>query len=469
MIKDQIMLNCYVTAMKAKTKVIPVQTVVTAEFQHWLKSQNKMITNWVTATNFSAKPGSVCFIGNENGELQQVLLGIDTAEDVWSVGMLPTLVQSGIYSLEGQYDKKLMNLLAIAWALGSYQYRRYQSQLPTNNAKLFLPSDCDLNYIENGVKATYFVRDLINTPTEDMGPAQIAEAAVSLADEFSAKTKLIIGDDLLKKGYPAIHAVGRASIHAPRLIELQWGKKSNPQLILVGKGVCFDSGGLDLKPAVNMRFMKKDMAGAVHVLGLARMIMAANLPIQLRVLIPAVENAISGSAIRPGDVLTMRSGKTVEITNTDAEGRLILADSLIEAAKHEPDLVIDFATLTGAARVALGPDPGAFFTNDENLARELLDCASLEQDPLWRLPLYKPYRYLLTSTIADICNADLQGVGGGAITAALFLQEFVPETIPWLHLDIMAWNLEPKPSRPVGGEAMGMRAVYRYIEQKFKK
>jgi leucyl aminopeptidase len=459
------MLDCYVK--KTEKKIIPIQTITTKKFASWLKKQTSVVKNWVNVTSFSAKPGTVCYLGNDEGGVSTILLGIADEKDVWSLGVLPTILKAGFYSIDQQYDDSLIDLAAIAWGLGHYRFCRYRSVTAPYEPKLVLPTECDYPHIERTVKATYLIRDLINIPTEDLGPAQLAQAAAKLAEEFGAKMKLIIGDDLLKKDFPAIHTVGRASMNAPRLIDFQWGKKNHPMVTLVGKGVCFDTGGLDLKPAIGMRYMKKDMAGAAHVLGLAYMIMSADLPIRLRVLIPAVENSVSSSAMRPGDILKMRNGMFVEITNTDAEGRLILADALTEAVSEEPDILIDIATLTGAARVALGTEPGAIFTPDDELADELYDCAVHEQDPLWRLPIYEPYRPLLDSTIADIVNADMESLGGGAIMAALFLKEFVPDNIKWLHLDIMAYNLLYKPSRPIGGEAMGIRAIYRYIVETY--
>lgn len=459
------MLDCY--TQKGDKKVIPIQTVITKNFPAWLKKQSNQVKNWVNVTNFSAKPGTVCYIADQNGGVECILLGIGASDDVWSLGHLPTILKAGVYSIENQYDSKLTNLAVIAWGLGHYRFCRYFNNVAPYDAKLLLPKNCDYPTVERIVKGTYLVRDLINTPTEDMGPAQLASAATSVAEEFGAKIKLIIGDDLLKKGYPAIHAVGRASVNAPRLIDIQWGKKSNPSLTLVGKGVCFDTGGLNLKPGPFMRNMKKDMAGAAHVLGLAQMIMAANLPIRLRVLIPAVENSVSGSSIRPGDIIQMRSGTFVEITNTDAEGRLILADALTEAMSELPDMLVDIASLTGAARIALGTDPGAIFTDDEELAADIYQYSLSEQDPMWRLPIYKPYRPLLDSPIADIVNADMESIGGGAIMAALFLKEFVPDNTKWLHMDIMAYNPAYRPSRPIGGEAMGLRALYSYLIDKF--
>jgi leucyl aminopeptidase len=452
---------------KTDQQVIPIHTITTKQFNPWLKKQPDTIRNWVNVTNFSAKPGTVCYIGKDDGDVEAILLGIADQNDVWSLGYLPTILKEGIYSITNQFDKSLEALACIAWGLGHYQFNRYRSTSSPFGAKLLLPDNSDYEHIFNAVTASYLVRDMVNTPTEDMGPAQLADVALNMAEEYGAKIKLIIGDELLKKGYPAIHMVGRASVSAPRLIDIQWGKKSNPHVTLIGKGVCFDTGGLDIKPSLFMRYMKKDMAGAAHVLGLARMIMSANLPIRLRVLIPAVENSVSSNAMRPGDVIKMRNGLFVEVTNTDAEGRLILADALTEASSQEPELIIDFATLTGAARVALGPEPGAIFTDCDELASEIYECSLEEQDPLWRLPIYSPYRNLLDSPVADICNADLDSVGGGAIMAALFLKEFVPSNIKWLHLDIMAYNLKYKPSRPIGGEAMGIRAVYRYLVKKY--
>lgn len=461
------MLDCYVTS--SEDHVIPIELVVSTEFIAWLNSQESHVESWVNISKWTAKPGAVCFLGNQEGKVDKILLGISATDDVWSIGVLPSLLPVGTYRLQSHLSGKLLELAIIAWGLGSYQFNRYRSTPINYDAKLLLPKNCRRKYIENVVDSIYFIRDLINTPAEDMSPAELADIANNLAEEFAAKIHLTIGDDLLKKGYPAIHTVGRASNHAPRLIDLHWGDKSNPHIVLVGKGVCFDSGGINIKPASGMMLMKKDMAGAAHALGLARMIMTANLPIYLRVLIPAVENSVSGSSYHPGDVIKTRQGLYVEVTNTDAEGRLILADSLTEGVKGEPDLIIDIATLTGAARVALGPEVSGFFTEDEELAKDLEYCAQQEQDPVWRLPLYRPYRSYLDSTIADISNANTDPIGPGAITAALFLKEFVPSTIPWLHLDIMAWNPKFKPSRPIGGEAMAVRALYHYLEMRFGK
>jgi leucyl aminopeptidase len=323
--------------------------------------------------------------------------------------------------------------------------------------------DDAINYAE----ATALVRDLVNTPAADMMPENLAQSAQELAQRYNGEVKHIIGDELLEQNYPTIHAVGRASIHTPRLIDLTWGDNNHPKVTLVGKGVCFDSGGLDMKPAAGMRNMKKDMGGSAHVLGLAQLIMAYNLPINLRVLIPAVENAVSSNALRPGDVVTTRKGLTVEIHNTDAEGRLVLCDALCEAENDDPELIIDFATLTGAMRVALGTElPGFFSTNDE-VAAGITLAGSKISDPVWRMPLYSPYDNLFSSTIADMTNCPTVPFGG-AITAALYLQRFVGENTDWVHFDVMAFNTRHLSGRPLGGEAFGMRAVFDYLKSRYK-
>ena len=321
--------------------------------------------------------------------------------------------------------------------------------------------------VESTINAMTMVRDLVNIPANDMGPSALQKAAEKLAKDFNGKSTTIIGDDLLKENYPLVHAVGRASDDPPRLVDITWGDENAPKVTLVGKGVTFDTGGLNIKPGAPMSLMKKDMGGAAHVLGLARMIMENNLPVRLRVLVPIAENSISGNAFRPSDVIPSRKGISVEIENTDAEGRLILADALTEACTENPDLLIDFATLTGAARVALGPDVPPFFTDDETLAKEFLAAGEKQQDPVWQLPLWKEYRDMLSSTVADICHT---GAGGqaGAITAALFLQSFVDDTITWAHIDTWAWRKSNRPGRPQGGDAIGMRAAYDVIKSRYK-
>jgi leucyl aminopeptidase len=315
-------------------------------------------------------------------------------------------------------------------------------------------------------RAAFLARDLINTPTEDLGPAELAAEAVRVAEAGGACHRVVVGDQLLAENYPTIHAVGRASTRPPRLVDIVWGEPTAPKLTLVGKGVCFDTGGLDLKPASGMRLMKKDMGGSAIMLGLAQAIMDAKLPVRLRVLLPLVENSVAGNAVRPMDIIRTRKGLTVEIGNTDAEGRLILCDALAEASTEKPALLVDMATLTGAARVALGPELAALFCNDDGVAQGMLEAARAEEDPMWRMPLWRPYRKMIDSKVADLNNVS-EGPHAGAITAALYLQEFVEPGIPWAHFDVMAWNPQSRPGRPEGGEATALRALYAYIAGRF--
>ncbi len=456
------MLTCFSINSDAAIPIIPI---LADEFNQWLEDETAAVKNWVNAVKFVAKPESFCVVPNTQGGVEKVLLGLKDKKDFWSLGGLPLNLPMGCYQLQDASAELDFNQAAIAWGLGAYQFTRYKKSTKTI-AQLVLPSTINQAALENYITSIYGVRDLINTPTDDMGPADLAKAAQDLASEFKAEFTQIIGEELLHQQYAAIYTVGRASHNAPRLIDLRWGDAAAPKITLVGKGVCFDTGGLDLKSAAGMMQMKKDMAGAAHVLGLARMIMAAQLPVRLRVLIPAVENAVSGNAYRPGDVITTRKGITVEIGNTDAEGRVILCDALAEAVTENPALLIDIATLTGAARVATGTEISAMFTDDNALADALMQAAEIEQDPLWRLPLYTPYRKLLDSSIADINNCS-SAPYGGAITAGLFLKEFVPATIPWVHFDIMAWNVAYRPGRPEGAEAMAIRALFYYLQNTF--
>src|SRR3990167_8840693 len=462
------MLNCFIT--QHKKKAIPILILTSQHFAAWLAKQNNFIKNWITTTRFQANPGSVCLLPDASGKVAQVLCAVEGIKNFWCVGSLATTLPEGQYIFnidEIEADYFHYANFAIAWGLGAYQFIQYKKPTKTI-AQLVVPKNYDITYINNMVESVYFVRDLINTPTDDMGPSELAQAAAKLAKQYRATIKQIVGDQLLKSNFPCIHTVGRASDDAPRLLDLRWGNKRHPKVTLVGKGVCFDTGGLDIKPSSAMLLMKKDMAGAAHVLGLARMIMQAKLPICLRVLIPAVENAISGNAFRPGDVITSRKGLTIEVGNTDAEGRLVLADALTEAVSEKPDLLIDISTLTGAARIAVGTDLSAMFVNQDTLADDLLDHGNKQRDPMWRLPLFSSYREALNSPIADINNASPDSYAG-AITAALFLKEFVPDHIPWAHFDIMAWNIKSRPGRPQGGEAMALRALFSYLVERFKE
>ena len=389
--------------------------------------------------------------------------GRDEKDPLWP-GALASALPEGVYRLEGFSGETLENA-AQAWGLGAYQFTNYK-QPKRAPARLVLPLGVPSRDTRAAIEAAYFVRDLVNTPASDLGPAEIETAARDLAARHDAKLSAVVGDELLSEGLNLIHAVGRGSARAPRLIDMRWGRKEDPKLTLVGKGVVFDTGGLDIKPSSGMILMKKDMGGAAHALGLAHMIMTAGLPLRLRVLVPTVENAISGDAYRPSDIIKSHKGLTVEIGNTDAEGRLILADALSVADAEAPDLIIDMATLTGAARSALGPELPALFTDDDALATELAVAGSAEHDPLWRMPLWQPYAKFLDSPVADINNAGSSSFAG-AITAALFLKRFVEQAKSWAHLDIYAWSPSNGPTRSVGGEAQCLRTIFRVLKNRY--
>ncbi|MDH3701378.1 MAG: leucyl aminopeptidase family protein [Alphaproteobacteria bacterium] len=459
------MLDCFAARPNAQTVTL---TPVTPEsLQRWIGKQSRERAAWIKASGYRADPGSVLLIPGKGkqGAVGCALVGIATQNDLWSWAASASQLPAGRFRLEDSVGKVIATKAAMGWAFGSYEFTRYKK--PSNGiSQLVWPKSADRAFVEGAASATYLVRDLINTPSSDMGPAELADASRKLAREFKARCKITVGDHLLRDNYPMIHAVGRASTRPPRLIDLSWGKAKDPKVTLIGKGVCFDSGGLDLKGASGMLLMKKDMGGAAHVLGLARMIMMAKLPVRLRVLVAAVENSVSGDAFRPMDILPSRAGKTVEIGNTDAEGRLVLADALTEALSEKPALMLDFATLTGAARVALGPELPAMFCNDDSLADAFARCGVAENDPVWRMPLWRPYRRYLDSEIADINNTSTVPQGG-AVTAALFLHEFVGDTVPWAHFDVYGWNAMARPGRMKGGEAMAIRTAFRVIEKRF--
>lgn len=447
---------------------IPLIRVLPGALETTLEALPQSEARWVRATGYGAKPGAVLLLpGNGENSVSGALVGVECENDIWSWGAAAQALPAGNYQIESTLSVDGAGRAALGWALGSYTFSRYRSNdRPARN--LVWPKGAERIHVSAAADATGFVRDLINTPAADMGPADLAAAAESIANEFGAEFAVTVGDELLDKDFPAIHAVGRAAAVAPRLIDMNWGEPGYRRVTLVGKGVCFDTGGLDLKPSRGMALMKKDMGGAATVLGLARMIMATRLPVRLRVLIPAVENSVSGNAMRPRDILQTRKGITVEIGNTDAEGRLVLADALTEALTDKPELLLDFATLTGAARSAVGTEIAAMFSPDDDLAEALYRHGVDEDDPVWRMPLWKPYRRLIDSKVADINNAG-DSPYAGAITAALFLSEFVEAGTSWAHFDIMAWNPSPRPGRPEGGEAMGMRAAFAAIRERFEK
>ncbi|WP_312797389.1 leucyl aminopeptidase family protein [Tianweitania sp.] len=422
---------------------------------------------WAKLHEFSGEAGRVLCFPTDSGQLGGALCGMGASDEggltALSSGALARALPAGDWYFSDVPGDA--TLAALGTVLGSYSFERYGKK-PTRALRVAVGDDVDAAHVSRIADGVFLARDLINTPTNDMGPAQLEDAVRALASRFKARVEVTSGDGLLKANFPMIHAVGRASDQAPRLIDLTWGRSGSPKVTLVGKGVCFDTGGLDIKPASNMLLMKKDMGGAANVLGLASMLMEAKLDIRLRVLIPAVENSIAGNAFRPSDVLQSRKGITVEVGNTDAEGRLVLADALALADEESPDLLIDMATLTGAARVALGPDVPPFFTEDTALAFDIATAADASADPLWRLPLYKPYAARLASKIADTNNVNADGMAG-AVTAALFLRKFVEKAHSWVHFDIYGWNPTDRPHCPVGGEAQGIRALERFLTRRF--
>jgi leucyl aminopeptidase len=444
---------------------IAIETTDPSRFAATRRRLTATQRQWLASVGFEAAPGTFALLQDDAGKLVRVLVGVDADDALSALGALPRTLPEATYHLAGEGVFKDTLQVAMGWALGAYEFTRYRKARRAP-AKLAIAA-AELKVLAPLVEATTQVRDLVNTPTEDMGPKQLSEAVKQLGKTHKAKVNEWAGDELLKANFPTIHAVGRGSHRAPRLIELTWGKASDPKIAVVGKGVCFDTGGLDLKPADGMRWMKKDMGGAAHAIALAGLIMQAKLPVRLQLLIPAVENAVSGESMRPGEVITTRAGISVEVDNTDAEGRLVLCDALTYASEQKPELIIDFATLTGAARIALGPDLPALFANNDDLAERVLAAGRAVNDPLWRLPLWRPYRKMLESYLADMANSGTSR-HAGAITAALYLERFVPETTPWLHLDTYAWNDADRPARPRGGEALGLRAFFAFLQQRYK-
>ena len=421
--------------------------------------------DWARKADFKAKLGALLLIPTPDGHLGGALFGLGSApaEAPFLTGKLARLLPHGDWHIETA--PLCANRLAMGFGLGSYSFDRYRAEPPIQ-PRLLMPADADGNDIRRQLAGVYLARDLINTPANDMGPAKLEEVFRALAAHYKAEVKVTTGDALIGANFPLVHAVGRASAEAPRLLEMRWGKPNHPKLTLVGKGVCFDTGGLDLKPASGMALMKKDMGGAANVMALALMIMDAKLKVDLTVIVPVVENSVSANAFRPGDVYRSRKGLTVEIDNTDAEGRLILADALAYADESAPQLLIDMATLTGAARVALGPDLPPYYTDDATLAADIAASALETDDPLWRMPLYRGYDKDLKGKIADLTNAPSGGMAG-SITAALFLKRFVSSARQWVHLDVYGWAPAERAEGPAGGEAQGIRALFHHISTRF--
>jgi len=444
---------------------IPIWFVTAATWRDIGAGLDQNACAFAKAAGFEPLPGRHALLPGPDGALAAVLFGLEEEGKPFNPflpGTLAGLLPRGVYRFANAgHDQRLA---ALAVALGAYRFIRYGK--PANEVRLEVPEQTDAAHLSRIVEAVYLARDLINTPANDMGPGELADAAAALAARHGASIGVIVGDDLLARNFPLIHAVGRAAARPPRLIDLSWGDPAAPKVTLVGKGVCFDSGGLDIKSESAMLLMKKDMGGAAGVLALAHMIMDRRLDVRLRVLIPAVENSISGGAFRPLDVYKSRKGLQVEVGNTDAEGRLVLADALALADEERPDLLVDMGTLTGAARVALGPDLPPYYTDDEALAGDVARHARAAHDPLWRLPLWRPYDAMLDSKVADTNNIATGGFAG-SIICALFLNRFVGAAKAWLHLDIYAWTPSPKPGRPEGGECQGARALYSLLAERY--
>jgi leucyl aminopeptidase len=450
-----------ITDRKAFEKAAPILATDRKRLAKLLESLAPSERRWAEASDFDAAPQSFAVIPDAKGAVARVLVGVRDGNDPWSLAGLALKLPRGRYALGKGPVAIAPEHAAFGWELGGYRYARYKKS-PRRPSVLQIEPSARVREALEMAAAVRLVRDLVNTPTEDLGPQELSDVAREQAELFGGEFDEWVGDELLAQNFPAIHAVGRAAARPPRLIEIHWGNPKHPRLAIVGKGVCFDSGGYDIKTAEGMRLMKKDMGGAAHAIALARLVMQRKLPIRLHMLVPAVENAIGGNAYRPGDVIRTRKGLTVEIGNTDAEGRVILCDALAYALELKPGTLIDFATLTGAARVALGPELPVLFCNNEGLAKRLLEASEAVADPIWRLPLWRGYRRLFDSDIADFNNSGRGGFAG-AIVAALFLDHFVPETVPWAHFDVYAWNDVSRPGRPGGGEAQGLRAVFEAI------
>lgn len=439
----------------------PLHVVERGGWERWRDAQPATVRAWLEALNYSAAPGTLALLPGDDG-LAGAIIGVGDPLDPYSYAHAPFALPAGDWQVAHDLAADARAALQLGWGLGSYRFSRYKtpSRVP---ARLVLGEpDAEARDL---LTASLRVRDWVNTPTEHMGPDELEAAARAIAEAHGADIDVIAGDQLLAQNFPAIHAVGRASHRAPRLIALQWGDPAHPHVALVGKGVCFDTGGLDIKPADGMRNMKKDMGGAAHALALAGLVMARGLPVRLTLLLPAVENSIGPNAFRPGEIIATRKGISVEIDNTDAEGRVILCDALTYAGEQSPDIVLDFATLTGAARIALGPDLPALFANDDALANDWIAAGDRMRDPVWRMPLWRPYLRYLTSNVADLANAGSRMAG--AVTAALYLERFLPATQKWAHLDVYAWNDSDRPGRPAGGEALALRSAYALLKARY--
>lgn len=467
---DAIMPLLISSSSKAARNAVPVYGVRPGGIARAAKTAapGGIAQSWAKHANFTGKAGETLLVPDAKGKMAAILFGLGKAGErdpraALAPGLLAAELPAGAYRLAGGFDD--VELAATAWGLGGYRFDRYRDANQGEQPALVIPEGADGADIRRVIAGVSLTRDLINTPANDMGPGELEAAFRKLGAAHNARVKIVKGKEL-DRDFPLIQAVGRASDRAPRLLDLRWGAGKQPRVTLVGKGVCFDTGGLNLKPGQSMALMKKDMGGAANVMGLAAMIMAAKLKLRLRVLVPAVDNNVSGNAFRPGDVLTSRQGRTVEIGNTDAEGRLVLADALDLADEEAPDLMVDMATLTGAARVALGPELPPFYTDDDKLAAAVMRHAESRSDPVWRMPFWQPYDSWLDSKIADVSHISDSGLAG-SITAALFLRRFVKKAKAYMHFDIFAWTPKPLPGRPYGGEAQAIRALYALLTERY--
>jgi leucyl aminopeptidase len=449
---------------KHPAAAVPLLPLREPDLAAWQSSLDLRQQRWLKASGFEARPGQCHAVPDDEGNVHAWVFGMQEEGWLFQLAAIYQSLPKGNYVLVSDWTDMQICQASLGWGLAAYRYERYKKN--GQGARILHLAPDVAAVVQPLCDAQCLVRDLINTPTEHLGPAQLADTVVAEADRLGAQSRIIAGEELLTSNFPAIHAVGRASASAPRLVELSWGDAGAPLLAVVGKGVCFDSGGLDLKNASGMALMKKDMGGAAHALALARLVIEHRLPVRLLLLIPAVENAVSGNAYRPGDIISTRKGLSVEIGNTDAEGRVVLADALAYACEHQPELVIDFATLTGAARVALGADLPALFSNDPEVATQILQSGFDYEDRMWSMPLYQPYQEQIKSPIADLNNSS-KNAYGGAITAALFLEHFVSKGTPWVHIDTFAWNQSNRAGRPEGGEALGLRAVFQYLASRY--
>ena len=440
----------------------PLHVLAREGFAAWRDAQPAPVQAWLAAQRFDGSAGTAISWANAEGGIAAAAIGIGDAQDAYSYAHAPNALPGGDWRLASELDAGAARALQLGWGLGCYRFDRYKASKRTPARLVADGFDAETFDL---LAACARVRDLVNTPTEHMGPDELEAAARGLASMHGASITVVAGDDLLAQNYPAIHAVGRASHRAPRIIELAWGDPAHPHVAICGKGVCFDTGGLDIKAAVGMRNMKKDMGGAAHALALAGLVMARQLPLRITLLVAAVENSIGPNAFRPGEVLATRKGASIEVDNTDAEGRLVLCDALARACELQPDLLLDFATLTGAARIALGPDLPALYANDDALANDWLAAGQRSRDPLWRMPLWRPYLRYLTSGIADLANGSASTMAG-SVTAALFLERFVADGQAWGHVDVYAWNDADRPGKPAGGEAQGLRAAYELLKSR---